>query len=196
MKKAGLSGHTMTTTRRFLGAGIAALLTALFTATNAAATPPTRFTISEDETIFLRGSSLICGFDVYIHVESESHTTIFHDAEGNVTREIVTGAAYKWTYFSPTTGRSYTTLGTNLVRQIDYTGDAGIGTTAIYTTVGFIDDAAAEGPPSAGRAQFAATVIDVSADGLFRTIEVGEEISLSGAHTDIYPFANCAALAP
>jgi hypothetical protein len=187
-------GIVITRGRRFLAGGFAALLTALLTASSVAAAPPVHLTFPQDQTVRLSGSSRICGFDVFVRIQGDRVSTIFFDADGNVTRETLTSHAYKWTFFSPITGRSYTTIGTAPVHHIDYTGNAGVGTAATLTYVGFIDDAAEGGPPSAGRVQFAAVVTDVSSDGLFRTLEIGEQLTSAGARTDIYPFADCTAL--
>lgn len=92
---------------------------------------PGRFTVTVDSTTFAPRTSQVCGFDVYRHDVGTEVITVFTDSTGsNIVRELDRDPAFKTTWFSPATGKSFS-YPDSASLHVDYSGsnvgDAAVG---------------------------------------------------------------------
>jgi hypothetical protein len=166
------------------------IATMLFTAT-APAAPPRRFSFAIDDTFPSSFLSLVCGFDVFIHLEGTANAKLFFDRNGTLIREIDTQPNLRITFFAPSTGKSFTYPVAGAFIQ-DYSGGSAVGDPVIATLTGVLDGTGST-PPDAGRLVINAVVIDISPEGI-PVVDFVSEISASGHFNEDVAAARCATL--
>ena len=79
----------------------------LLASTVASASAPSRFDIEVDFTRLAGGTSVVCGFPVFIRSVGTMQVKLFHDAGGDVIKELDTFPGFRTIFFAPTKGTSY-----------------------------------------------------------------------------------------
>jgi hypothetical protein len=146
---------------RFL-AFVAVLM--LATQTGAAATEPLQSRHHVDVDVPAVGASLICGFEIRVHIEGDTHFTVFYDNEGNIVREVDTSPSLKITVYRPGTDQSYTTASPAMLHT-QYTDGAAVGSEATAELTGLLERIPGL-DMDAGRLVFSAVVFAYDADGV------------------------------
>jgi hypothetical protein len=103
---------------------------------SATAVPPTRVDFEVDETFPSDFLSVVCGTDVFVHVQGTGTTSLYYDRNGNLQREFDRlSAGFTSTIFAPDTGKSFSEVLHNTSTFL-YPDGTEVGDTAIVITNG------------------------------------------------------------
>jgi hypothetical protein len=170
---------------------IVGLLAASVLAPGVAASPPSHFTFTIDETVPAPGLSAACGFEVVAHLEGSAIAIVFYDQSGEIVREIDTNPSFTTTFFAPSQGTSFT-YAIGGILQTTYTEGAAVGSSALAKVTGVLAGTGSTAP-NAGTLVFEAVVIDITPEGI-PIIDLLTLLSATGHRVDSLTEARCATL--
>jgi hypothetical protein len=127
---------------------------------------PTRIAFEVDETFQSGFLTQRCGIPVWVHREGSGTTTLFYDNAGALIREIDTfPAGIRWTYYAPSTGKSFTEVIHSPV-MILFPDGTDVGALAIVIFNGVVRTSGPGSPRNVGRQVLEAVVTGSDADGV------------------------------
>jgi hypothetical protein len=153
------------------GTALLGLIAALVLSSSGMANPPSRFTFTLDDTFPAFGTSAVCGFSVFVHLEGTAAAQLFYDRHGVLIRELDTSPNLKITFFAPSTGKSFTyAVGGPFVQE--YVDGAAVGSPVVATLAGLIG-ATGSSAPNAGRIVSEGVVAGIEATAAARCETLG-----------------------
>lgn len=166
-----------------------------FAGGSALAAPPTRVVFEVDETFPSDFLSVVCGTEVWVHLQGAGTTSLYYDKSGALQREFDRLAAgFISTIFAPATGKSFTEVLHNTT-TFAYPNGTALGATAIVTTNGVQRTSGPGNPRIVGHQVFEGLIIDYTED-LVPIVDPVVLLQASGQFdVDAVIAARCAAIA-
>jgi len=143
--------------------GLAVVASILFASTVAFASPPSKVVVDIDFTRLAVGTSMACGFPVFVRAVGTVQVTLFHDAGGHVIKELDTFPGFRTIFFAPTKETSYEfPSGPNTYHYPDGAYLGASVTVIVNGSLAKVPGVAAD----AGRMTFTGVVIDFTPEGI------------------------------